>query len=264
MAASATIGIIGGTGLYSIVDSKEEIEVNTKYGKPSSPITIGKIGDKKVAFIARHGKEHTITPHMVPYRANIAALGDMGVTRILSSNAVGSLNSAYKPGDFVLFDQFVNMTQGRKDTFFDENEVVHVGMADPYCTQMRAVASECAHANKEMVCHDRGTVVVINGPRFSTRAESKLFMSQGFEVINMTQYPEIALAREKKMCYLGIGLVTDFDVGLASIGNIKPVSFDEVKRVFNLGMEKMTALINQAVQRLPDERNCACQSETEV
>ena len=255
----ARIGIIGGTGLYSLVEVEEEVNPLTQYGKPSSPISIGKIGGKEVAFLSRHGKDHTIAPHKVPYRANIQALADLGVERIISSNAVGSLRMEYKPGDFVFIDQFVNMTHGRDDTFFDENKVVHTGMADPYCSDLRTLGISQAK-NMRLPSHEKGTVVVVNGPRFSTRSESKFFAKQGFEIINMTQYPEAALAREKGICYLGIGIVTDYDVGLEGDETVKPVTFEEVSKVFSGSIEKVKSLINSMVPEINDERNCSCKN----
>ncbi|MGI0141761.1 MAG: MTAP family purine nucleoside phosphorylase [Candidatus Micrarchaeales archaeon] len=253
----AEIGIIGGTGLYSMLEVDDEFDVETKYGDPSSPITLGKIGGKDVAFLARHGKNHTLAPHKVPYRANIEALAGLGITRILTTNAVGSLKLNYKPGDFVFIDQFVNMTHGRADTFFDEEKVVHTGMADPYCNEMRSIAIGEAVSSK-LDYHDKGTVVVVNGPRFSTRSESKFFANQGFDIINMTQYPEAALAHEKGICYMGIGIITDYDVGLEGNPSVKPVTFDEVQKVFSGNIEKIKLLLNSTIPKISATRNCSC------
>ncbi len=253
----AEIGIIGGSGFYSLMENPENVEIETEYGKPSDCVSVGEIGGKKVAFLPRHGRGHSIPPHKVPYRANIEALSKLGVRRIIATATVGSLKESYMPGDFVLFDQFMNMTHGREDTFYDGNTVAHVGMADPYCEDMRDTASKVLQEMK-IKYHKKGTAVVINGPRFSSRAESRLFSSQGFETINMTQYPEAALAREKALCYLGIGLVTDYDAGLEGRGDIKPVSAGEIIKVFNENVHKAKLLLSELVPRISQERNCAC------
>src|SRR5271157_3483373 len=202
MTQKAKIGIIGGSGFYSLLENPERADIDTPYGKPSDEISLGRISGKEVAFLPRHGGGHTIAPHKVPYRANIEALSRMGVERLIASGAVGSLVAEYEPGDFVFFDQFVNMSHGRDETFFDADRVAHISTAEPYCPELRKIAAEAAD-RLGMKYHDRGTVVIVNGPRFSTKAESRFFANQGFQLINMTQYPEISLAREKEMCYLG-------------------------------------------------------------
>lgn len=254
----AEIGIIGGSGFYSILDEAETVNVDTPYGKPSDSISLGKIGGKSIAFLPRHGKGHTIPPHKVPYKANMEALAGLGVKRIIATAAVGSLKESYAPGEFVLFDQFLNMTHGREDTYFDKDVVAHISMAEPYCQSMRSTAS-IIMSEMNMGHHDHGTVVVINGPRFSTKSESKFFSSQGFETINMTQYPEAYLAREKTLCYLGIGIVTDYDVGIEGRSEIKPVTNDEVIRVFGQNVERAKNLVKEIVPKLSRERNdCSC------
>jgi len=254
----AEIGIIGGSGFYSLMEKSEAADISTEYGKPSSAPALGMIGGKSVAFISRHGKGHTIPPHKVPYRANIAALAGLGAKRIIATSTVGSLREEYAPGDFVLFDQFVNMTNGRQDTFYDKDVVAHVSMAEPYCGEMRSIASKLL---KEMNVkyHDRGTAVVINGPRFSSKAESRFFSSQGFETINMTQYPEAALAREKSLCYLGIGIVTDYDSGLEGNDKIAAVTTQDVLRVFGENVEKAKSVVRELVRRVDSgKRQCEC------
>jgi 5'-methylthioadenosine phosphorylase len=220
-------------------------------------VTLSTIGEKKVAFLPRHGVHHEFPPQSVPYRANISAFKKLGVARIIAPNAVGSLKGGIMPGDIVLCDQFVNFTSGRKDTFYDGPETTHVGMAEPYCPQMRGVAADAAKA-LGIRFHSKGTVVVIQGPRFSTKAESKFFAGQGWDVINMTQYPEVVLAREQEMCYLNISLATDYDVGLEGDPSVKPVSHEEVIKVFNENMGKLRELIVEIVKRLPSERTCDC------
>jgi 5'-methylthioadenosine phosphorylase len=254
----AELAVIGGTGLHAMIEEGDEWDSNTSYGKPSGVIMVGKVGGRNVAFLSRHGKSHTIPPHKVPYVANILALSQIGVKRVIATAAVGSLRADYKPGDIVFFDQFVNMTHGRVDTFFDGPEVVHQGMADPYCSGMRGMLIKEAKA-LGMRYHETGTVVVINGPRFSTRAESRFFAHQGFDTISMTPYPEIALAREKGMCYAGIGLVTDYDVGMEGDTSVKPVTFDEVQKVFGKNVEVVKNLINATVPKILDHPpQCSC------
>ncbi len=255
--ADAAIGIIGGSGFYSLLSGPKLVEESTQYGKPSSAIAVGTMADKTVAFLQRHGSKHTIPPHMVPYRANIDALAKLGVKRIVATGACGSVSSKYKPGDFVFFDQFFNMTQGRKDTFFDQDTVMHVSPADPYCPELRSIAIKTAKSMR-LSFHDKGTIVVVNGPRFSTRAESMFFTRQGFHTINMTQYPEVMLARERQLCYLGIGLVTDYDVGLVGKKGVEPVSNAEVMNMFSQNIEKVKGLIERMLPLIPDRRRCPC------
>lgn len=254
----AEIGIIGGSGFYSLMDEYESVDIETPYGKPSDAFMVGGIDGRKVAFLSRHGRGHTIPPHKVPSRANIDAFSQLGVKRIIATSTVGSLKEEYMPGDFVLFDQFVNMTHGRQDTFYDQNIVAHVSMADPYCDDLRKTGSEVLKAMK-IRHHDSGTVVVINGPRFSSRSESRFFASQGFDTINMTQYPEAALAREKAMCYLGVGLVTDYDSGLEGRSEIKAVTTQEILRVFGENVHKAKEFVSQMVPKVNRERRyCSC------
>jgi len=255
----AEIGIIGGSGFYSLLEGAESVEVDTKYGKPSDAVSIGMMGDRMVAFIPRHGAKHTIAPHKVPYRANIEALASLGVKRIIGTGASGSLNQEFKIGEIVLFDQFINMTQGRDDTFFDEDVVAHISTADPYCPVLREIASQTAK-KLGMEHKDRGSVVVINGPRFSTKAESIFFSNQRLETINMTQYPEVALAREKEMCYMGIGIITDYDAGMIAKGFLSPVKYDEVLKIFSQNVDRVKSLVKETVKEIPKERKCNCGS----
>ncbi|MDE1857320.1 MAG: S-methyl-5'-thioadenosine phosphorylase [Candidatus Micrarchaeota archaeon] len=256
---SAEIGIIGGSGFYSLLSDAETVEVETEYGAPSSPITVGDFNGRRVAFIARHGAKHTIPPHKVPYKANIAALDSLGVKRIVTTNAVGSLSPKYKPGDFALLDQFVNMTHGRDDTFFHSNPVVHISTADPYCHELRGVASR-AFDKLHINAHKTATVVVVNGPRFSTKAESRFYSSMGFDLINMTQYPEVVLAKEKRMCYLGIAIVTDYDVGLEGQTDVEPVTFEQVSKIFGENMSRIKGIMGEIVSSTPKEQGCNCRN----
>jgi len=250
----AEIGVFGGSGFYSLLDDPVEFKVDTPYGAPSSPVMYGEIGGRTVAFLPRHGKDHGLPPHMINYRANVYAMSLLGVSRIIGPNACGSLQPGVRPGDFVICDQFVDRTWGRKDTFYDGPTTTHVSSADPYCPTMRGVAVEQARA-LGITVHDRGTVVVIQGPRFSTRAESRWFASQGWEVINMTQYPECYLARELEICYCNISLITDHDAGTEGA---EPVSNEEVVRVFGENNDKVKALLHAMIPALPRDRECVC------
>lgn len=257
MKPRADIGVFGGSGFYSFFKGADGVAVTTPYGKPSGEVTLSKVGEKDVAFIPRHGVHHEYPPHMVPYKANVMAFKQLGATRIIGPNAVGSLKAEIKPGDLVFCDQFVDFTTGRSGTFYDGPETTHVGMAQPYCPEMRGVAIEAAR--KLGLSHRRtGTVVVVQGPRFSTTAESRFFTKQGWDVINMTQYPEVVLAREQELCYLNISLATDFDAGLEGDSSIEPVSHEEVIRVFNSKMGDLRKLIVEIVKTMPEKRGCGC------
>lgn len=256
-AARAEIGVFGGSGLYRLLDDVAFIALETPYGVPSDDIAIGKVGDRMVAFIPRHGRKHTIPPAAINYRANLWAMHSIGVTRIIAPTAVGSLQLHLKVGDLVITDQFIDRTHGRPDTYFDQGpKVVHISSAEPYCPVLRALAIEAGDGDGTV--HQRGTVVVIQGPRFSTRAESKWFSSMGWETVNMTQYPEVMLARELQMCYLNIALVTDYDAGLEGHPDVKPVSVEEVQRSFTANTDRVRQLILRLIQHIPAERNCLC------
>jgi 5'-methylthioadenosine phosphorylase len=255
----AEIGVFGGSGLYQLLENVEEKAIHTPYGAPSDNLAFGEVGGRKVAFLPRHGHGHKYPAHAINYRANLWAMKSVGVTRIIAPSAVGSLQPHIKPGDFVLCDQFVDRTSGRKDTFYDGPMAVHISTADPFCPELRSLAAEVAK-EMDVTVHTSGTAVVIQGPRFSTRAESKWFSGMGWDVINMTQYPEVALARELEICYLNISLITDYDVGLEGTG-IEPVTFEEVGRVFGENNRKVREMICNLIPRIPAERNsCDCGS----
>lgn len=262
MKTKAEFGVFGGSGFYNFFKKSREVSVETPYGPPSAPITVSEIEKRSVAFLPRHGLRHQFPPHVVPYRANAYAFKKLGVTRIVSPCAAGSLKAEVKPGDLVFCDQFANFTNGRRDTFYDGPETTHVSVADPYCPEMRKVGIEAA-SKLALSFHAKGTVVVIQGPRFSTRSESKFFRSQGWEVINMTQYPEVVLAREKEICFLNISLITDYDVGLEGDPRAKPVSHEEVLSVFNKNIANLRTLISEIVRNTPAKRNCNCGSALE-
>ncbi|MDQ4144718.1 MAG: S-methyl-5'-thioadenosine phosphorylase [Actinomycetota bacterium] len=255
MARSADVGIFGGSGFYSFLDDVEEVQVDTPYGSPSAPLSVGTIEGRSVAFLPRHGIKHQFPPHKINYRANLWAMKQLGVTRILGPCAAGSLRKDVKPGEFVICDQLVDKTSGRADTFYEGPVTTHISFADPYCPEMRSLAVEEARSNQIPV-HDRGTVVTVPGPRFSTRAESKWFQDAGWEVINMTQYPEAYLARELEICYVNVSLITDYDVGV--VGESDPVSHEEVVRVFTENNDKLRTLLFSIVPKIPLERSCPC------
>jgi 5'-methylthioadenosine phosphorylase len=256
----AEIAVIGGTGFYHFLDDVTEVKVDTPFGAPSDLIALGSVAGKKVAFLPRHGRHHQFPPHMVNYRANIWALHSLGVRRVVGPCAAGSLQPEAKPGDFVICDQFVDRTTGRKDTFYDGPSAVHISSADPYCPEMRRVAIQSA---KELGVsfHPDGTMVVIQGPRFSTRAESRWFSSLGWKVINMTGYPEAILAKELGMCYLNLSLITDYDAGLEGRDDVTAVTQDEVVRVFMEHNQILKDLVKKIIGALPAERGCPCEED---
>lgn len=253
----ANIGVFGGSGLYKLFSQIEKIEMNTPYGKPSGKIFLAKYKEKKIAFLPRHGEKHQFPPHKIPYQANLWAFKKLGVKRIIAPCAAGSLTPKIKPGDFVVCGQFVDQTCGREDTFFNGPKSAHIGMAQPYCPILRKIALE-ACGELKIPYHKEGTIVVIQGPRFSTRAESKWFQTQGWQVVNMTAYPEVVLARELAMCYVNIALITDYDTGLEGYQDIKPVTTVEVLRVFQKNNQKVKKLILKMIEKIPTRRTCLC------
>lgn len=250
------IGVFGGSGFYEFLDGARLEHVDTPYGSPSGPVTLGTIAGIEVAFLARHGIGHEHPAHEVPYRANVWAMKHLGVDRIIGPCAAGSLSRDYAPGDFVVSDQLVDRTWGRDSTFFDGPETVHISFADPYCSELRPAAID-ALAVTESFAHDGGTVVVIQGPRFSTRAESAFYAAQGWHVINMTQAPEAPLARELEMCYVNIAVVTDYDVGVP--GDVPPVTHAEVLRQFEASLTTLRRAVTTLIPHAAaTPRNCEC------
>jgi len=250
----ADIGVIGGSGFYEFVDSYDEFEIDTPYGRPSDPVVVGEIGGKRVAFLPRHGRDHRFPPHKIPYRANLWALRSFGVGQVLAPTAVGSLTPSYGPGTLAVPDQLVDRTTGRTQTFYEAGGAVHIQFADPYCPVGRAHAIGAAQATGwEPV--KSGTLVVIEGPRFSTRAESRWYAAQGWTLIGMTGHPEAVLARELALCYTAIALVTDTDAG---VEEGEGVTQDEVFRVFAANSTRLRELIARVVEELPLDRNCPC------
>ncbi len=246
----ADIGIFGGSGFYTLLGAAEERAVETPYGAPSASVTLAILGGKRVAFLPRHGTAHQYPPHTINYRANIWAMKSLGVHSIISPCAAGSLQRQIKPGDFVICDQYVDRTSGRADTFYDGPISTHVSDADPYCPELRELAARSCEETG-ISYHAKGTVVVIQGPRFSTRAESRWFTSMGWEVVNMTQYPEVHLARELELAYVNISLITDYDSGL--VGSVEPVSHSEVVKVFTQNIEKLHRMLVRLLELIPDE-----------
>ena len=253
------IGIFGGSGFYSLLKSASSYAVHTPYGGSSDRYTVGELNGVPVVFLPRHGRHHQYPPHRINYRANVWGMHEFGVERIISPGACGSLQKEIPPGDFVLCDQFVDRTSRQDGTFYDGPAAVHISCSEPYCPAMRAICAETA-GRLQIPCHNGGTAVIINGPRFSTRAESKWYHSQGWDVINMTQYPEVVLARELGMCYLNVSLVTDWDVWIADEEGVKSVTADVVGRVFKENNERMLLLLKEMVPALAGDLACDCSS----
>jgi 5'-methylthioadenosine phosphorylase len=257
--APHTVGVFGGSGFYRFLDDVEEIAVATPYGPPSAHVRIGEIGGTRVAFMPRHGDEHELPPHRINYRANVWAMRELGVTRILGPCACGSLKADLSPGTFVVADQFVDRTRGREDTFYDGPQTTHVTAAEPYCPSLREVLVEAA-TELEIPVVDGGTVVVIQGPRFSTKAESRWFSAAGWDVVNMTQYPEAWLARELELCYANVSLVTDYDAGLEGVPGVEPVSAEAAFGVFAENLDRLRALLFRAVPKIGPQPEDICAS----
>jgi 5'-methylthioadenosine phosphorylase len=245
----ADIGVIGGSGFYEFLTDAEEVPVETPFGEPSEPVLVGEVAGRRVAFLPRHGKDHRFPPHKIPYRANLWAMRAVGVRRIVAPSAVGSLTASYGPGTLVIPDQLVDRTGGRPQTFYDE-QAVHVPFADPYCPSVRVRAVAAARSNG-WVPASSGTLVVIDGPRFSTRAESQWYAAQGWTLIGMTGHPEAVLARELALCYTTLALVTDTDAGVEEGDGVTQA---EVFEVFGKNMSRLRDLVAKIVTELPAER----------
>jgi 5'-methylthioadenosine phosphorylase len=250
LANHADIGIFGGSGFYSLLDDVREAKVDTPYGAPSDSVFLATVSGRRVAFMPRHGRRHPIPPHKVNYRANVWAMRSLGVKAVISPCAAGSLQRHVEPGHFVVSDQFVDRTSGRADTFFDGPIVSHVSSAEPYDPTLRRIALEVIREHGITV-HDGGTVVVIQGPRFSTKAESKWFSDAGWEVINMTQYPEAYLCRELGMAVVNIALITDYDAGV--LEGTEAVNAHDVLEVFEQNAERIRAVVLDMVGRFPED-----------
>jgi 5'-methylthioadenosine phosphorylase len=248
VADSAEIGVFGGSGFYSLLDDVREIKVDTPYGPPSDSFFLASVAGRSVAFLPRHGRRHTIPPHRINYRANVWAMRSLGVKAVISPCAAGSLQREVKPGDFVLCDQFVDRTYGRECTFFDGPIVSHVSSAEIYDPVLRGVAADVIREH-DIPFHERGTIVIINGPRFSTKAESKWFSDAGWEVISMTQYPEAYLCRELGMAVVNIALITDYDAGV--LEGTEAVDARSVLEVFSQNAERIQKVVLDMIGRFP-------------
>ncbi|MGL4174003.1 MAG: S-methyl-5'-thioadenosine phosphorylase [Actinomycetota bacterium] len=249
------IGVIGGSGFYSFLEDAREIAVETPFGPPSAPVRLGRIKDHPVAFLPRHGHQHHLLPHQVNYRANLWALRSVGVRQVIAPCAVGSLRSDWGPGTLVIPDQILDRTWGRRHTIFDDlGAVVHVSLADPYCPRGRAAVSSVATASMPHV-YSSGTLVVINGPRFSTRAESTWHAAAGASIVGMTGMPEAAIARELALCYTSLALVTDLDAG---VEDGQGVTHHDVLKVFSRNVEYVKTVVAQSIQEWRDNPDCLC------
>lgn len=249
------IGIIGGSGLYDpeLLTNVKQIEIDTPYGSPSSSLTIGEYRGRKVAFLPRHGKKHTILPHLINYRANISAFKQIGVTRIIAVTATGSLRQDIAPGNFAIPSQFIDFTKTRIGTFSKIGNVYHVSTADPFCPHMQTIAYDLIK-EKNVPVHKDVTYVCIEGPRFSTRSESKFFQSTGSDIIGMTLVPECQLAREAGICYVSVSMATDYDVWADT-----PVSNQEVLATFKKNISTIKSILGDLIEKTPIERTCQCE-----
>jgi 5'-methylthioadenosine phosphorylase len=248
------IGIFGGTGLYDsgLLEDIQEIEINTPFGKPSDSITIGMFGERKIAFLPRHGRKHTIPPHLINYKANIWAFKELGITRIIAPSAVGSLKKEIEPGHFVLPAQFIDFTKSRHGSFSENGRVIHISVAEPFCPELQSSILRVTNEHN-MHIHTDCTYVCIEGPRFSTKAESKFYRSTDADIIGMTLVPECQLAREAQICYASISTVTDYDVWAE-----KPVTAKEVLATLAKNVEKTKQVLSKLINQIPKTRGCSC------
>ena len=256
-APAAEIGVFGGSGFYSLLDNVQEIRVETPYGSPSDSLFLAEHAGKKVAFLPRHGRKHTIPPHKINFRANVWAMKHLGVRYLISPCAAGSLQAQVEPEHFVVCDQYVDRTRGRADTFYDGPDVYHISSAEPYCPHLRQLAIEVIRS-QGIVVHEKGTIVVINGPRFSTKAESRWFTEAGWEVVGMTAYPEAHLAIEQAIAVVNIALITDYDCGLEGREDIPPVTSDQVAAVFQNNAERVKRVVLELISRIPLDLDSPC------
>jgi 5'-methylthioadenosine phosphorylase len=254
-AATAPIGVIGGSGLYEFVADAREVDVQTPFGPPSDPVTVGEVGGRPVAFVPRHGRDHRFPPHRVNYRANLWALRSLGVRQVLAPCAVGSLRPELGPGSMVVPDQVVDRTWGREHTVYDAvGPVVHVSMADPYCPRGRSAVLDAGRRDGQQIT-DGGTLVVIQGPRFSTRAESRWHAAAGWSLVGMTAMPEATIARELALCLTSVALVTDLDAG---IDTGEGVTQAEVLQEFARNVVRLRSVLETTLGLLPDDDDCRC------
>jgi 5'-methylthioadenosine phosphorylase len=255
MVDQAEIGIFGGTGIYDsgLLKDAKEVSIDTPYGKPSDTITLGTFKDRKIAFMPRHGKKHTIPPHMINFKANIFAFKELGVKRIIAPSAVGSLKKEIAPGHFAIPSQFLDFTKSRDGSFSENGRVIHISVAEPFCPELKDVILNTAK-NQNLSIHRDCTYVCIEGPRFSTKAESKFFRSTGADIIGMTLVPECQLAREAQICYASISTVTDYDVW-----SDKPVTAKEVLETLSKNVSTTKKLLTFLIDEIPKTRGCSCE-----
>jgi len=251
------IGIIGGSGLDDpkMLEACREIEVETDFGRPESPLTLGRIEGREVVILARHGRKHAVMPGRVNYRANVRALKDQGCSHVLATTACGSLREAIEPGHLVFPDQFVDRTTKRESTFYDKDRVCHIAMEEPFCPRLRTLLAEEAE-NLGFAHHAKATLVTIEGPRFSTRAESRLFRAWGLDIINMSTIPEATLAREAGMCYQPIAMSTDYDCFMESEEN---VTWEQIARIMSANVARVKSLLAASIPRI-DFEDCPCRT----
>ena len=254
MEKDVEIGIFGGTGIYDseILEDAKEITIDTPFGKPSDAITVGIFKGRKIAFLPRHGKKHTIPPHLINYKANIWAFKELGITRIIAPSAVGSLKEEIEPGHFALPTQFLDFTKSRNGSFSDNGRVIHISVADPFCPELQSSILKVAKEQNIRI-HKDCTYVCIEGPRFSTKAESKFYRTTGASIIGMTLVPECQLAREAQMCYASISTVTDYDVWAE-----KPVTAKEVLETLSKNVERTKKILTDLISQIPKTRSCSC------
>ncbi len=255
MEKNIEIGIFGGTGIYDsgLLEDPQEIDIDTPYGKPSDKITVGMFNGRKIAFLPRHGKKHTIPPHMINFKANIWAFRELGITRIIAPSAVGSLKEELKPGHFALPTQFLDFTKSREGSFSEEGKVIHISVADPFCPELQSSILQVTE-KQDLKMHKDCTYVCIEGPRFSTKAESKFYKTTSADIIGMTLVPECQLAREAQMCYASISTITDYDVWAE-----KPVTAKEVIETLSKNVEKTKEILTELIDKIPKTRNCSCE-----
>lgn len=254
--SKAEIGIFGGTGIYDsgLLEDPQQVSIKTKFGDPSDLITIGTYEGRRIAFLPRHGKNHTIPPHMINFRANIQAFKEIGISRIVAPSAVGSLREELRPGDFVIPSQYIDQTKSRKYSFSEIGRVIHISMADPFCPEIQTAVMQAAHKQGVSIHADK-TYVCIEGPRFSTKAESKMFRQAGADIIGMTLVPECQLAREAQICYTSISTITDYDAWAE-----KPVTAKEVLEVLSKNTKRIKTLLRDIIHAIPKSAGCTCAS----
>ena len=259
MNEAAEIGIFGGTGIYDsgLLKDSKEVTIDTPYGKTSDVITIGEINGRQIAFMPRHGKKHTIPQHLINFRANIWAFKELGIKRIIAPSAVGSLKEEFEPGHFALPSQFIDFTKSREGTFSEDGRVIHISVADPFCPELQNVIVDVAK-NQEIQIHKDCTYVCIEGPRFSTKAESKFFRTIGADIIGMTLVPECQLAREAQICYVSMSTVTDYDVWAE-----KPVTAKEVMETLAKNVKMTKKLLTLVIDQIPETKSCSCERALE-